>query len=296
MAMMISPVKIKFIFLQNILENMFIDEPTKTKYLTAFSSAQKTYFALNRFVYLIKLKRKECGIDTDLYLNPINETMKSVMVMLQDNKKYLFTVKDLVNICESALLNSPSFFSEPLPAKNPYTNVPFTKTQLYNIYFFLKDRLLRMSTIIEQFFLCNLHLGRFQEKNISTIRYYAIERYLKNCSEYTLIMHINDMLKKFRRPPIDPSFPRNTLFIVMRPYLFLYLLGIYGFDVSSKKHANEELCHKLIRFYRFNPRFGRKIIVLKDTKISGSYYVEDHIEFNENEEYFCDFDTSHLDY
>jgi len=152
-----------------------------------------------------------------------------------------------------------------------------------------------MSMLIEQFFRSNMHLGRFLTKNEKTIRHYAIERYLKNCSDNTLIMHINDMLKTYKYSTPEKGFPKAKLIKIMRPYLSLYLLSIYGFDLLSKREASQNLFRKLCRFYKYNPSFGRKKIILKNSKIWGSYYIEDCIDFNETDDFFDDFETSHLE-
>ena len=53
----------------------------------------------------------------------------------------LINPNDLIKIINTSLTNTSSFFIEPLPIKNPYNNIPFNKSVLYNIYFFIKLRL-----------------------------------------------------------------------------------------------------------------------------------------------------------
>ena len=53
-------------------------------------------------------------------------------------KLYLLSNKinaKIINIIETAIGNSPNFFSEPLSPLNPYNNQEFTISTLYNIYF-----------------------------------------------------------------------------------------------------------------------------------------------------------------
>ena len=74
-------------------------------------------------------------VDFDLCLNPIEHNNKNSICLFQENKKYYFRINDLINIINNALCNSPNFFSDTLITKNPYNNIAFNKSTLYNIYF-----------------------------------------------------------------------------------------------------------------------------------------------------------------
>ena len=56
--------------------------------------------------------------------------------IVQDQKKYLFSIFDLKEIINKSLSNIDYGYPKILPIKNPYNNIPFTQSNLYNIYFF----------------------------------------------------------------------------------------------------------------------------------------------------------------
>ena len=72
---------------------------------------------------------------TDMCLNELKENDKNVLCILDNGSKYLYHIKDLINIIHTSLTNSSSFFCQPKSIKNAYNNLPFKKSILYNIYF-----------------------------------------------------------------------------------------------------------------------------------------------------------------
>ena len=88
----------------------------------------------------------------------LKQTDKNVMTIFDSNNKYLFTIVDLVNIFYSSLCNAPYFIPSSIPCKNPYNNLPFTKANLYNIYFFLLFNTINVPAIIHNYFIYPLVL------------------------------------------------------------------------------------------------------------------------------------------
>ena len=54
----------------------------------------------------------------------------------------------LKKIVQKSLSNSDEMYSDPLPIKNPYNNLPFSKSNLYTLYFFIKKSDYVMPVII----------------------------------------------------------------------------------------------------------------------------------------------------
>jgi hypothetical protein len=130
--------KTKFQYLNNILSNPLIDDIYKTELLTLFSFLQKGFRGIERFIYLIKYRKSRIYNTTDLYGDTILENPRNTITIFQNNTRYVFLLRELVKTITTALTNSPYFFSEPVCCKNPYTNMAFTKSALYNIYFSIR--------------------------------------------------------------------------------------------------------------------------------------------------------------
>jgi len=76
----------------------------------------------------------------------------------------------------------------------------------------------------------------------------------------TLFIEIRTMLilSKIR---VHPTIPRDDLINVMRPYLYLYMVGRYHICGLEKQNISHMGLHtKLKELRRYNPQFGRLII------------------------------------
>ena len=132
--------KYKFIFMNNCLNNSFYTDEVKKQFIDFFCKIQKTYYAFNKFIYLYKFNSSKIVVDKDMALNEINLNGKNVICIYQLNCRYLFNINDILKVITNSLTNSNMFFLEPITIKNPYNNIPFNKSILYNI-FSLKKRL-----------------------------------------------------------------------------------------------------------------------------------------------------------
>ena len=304
--------KDKFIFFKESLKNFLIKDK-KEEFIGYFYKIQKTYNILNRFIYNYKYKKAQTVVNTDMCLNEINENDKHVICIFHNNSKYLFLINDLIKIIDSSLTSSYMFFSEPKCIKNPYDNLPFNKSTLYNIYFFIKFKTTCRPELIFKFFQSNFKLNLFKFKNEQILRDYIIDNFVYKSTSDALISEIKNMIKFFNREcmldklnnriVIDKEFPNDKLIKIMRPYLFLYCISQYGYLEHTRTSSLFVLKRKLLAFNNFNPQFGRKRYkiltrVTKDfkKKICGKMieFNDHHIEFAEK----CNdnFLTDHLTY
>uniref|UniRef100_A0A6C0JX96 Uncharacterized protein n=1 Tax=viral metagenome TaxID=1070528 RepID=A0A6C0JX96_9ZZZZ len=262
-------------FMENI-NNDFID---------LFRDAQKHYIAFAKFANIWKYKRFPVQIDHDLYMTPLVRTNRSVFSLLQQGKIYLFTAPNLVNIACASLSNAPNFFPDPLVIKNPYNNIALSKSDLYNIYFFLKQSPIIMPTLFHNYFLLDFDLRKFSDENENVIKNVAFKSYIRNASAPSLYYPAIQMLKKYCNAiVIDKEFPKETLINILRPYLLLYYIIQYSSEEYRICDAEEHLKHKLKRLYDYNPAFGRKMI--KINRVGFSKKIVKTTEFNNKHPYF----------
>lgn len=288
--------KTKFDFLSSIRDNKFYDDSIKVMIYNIFYEVQKKYHVLNRLVYRYKYKKAPIAIDTDLSLSNIKSS-HTTMTILQNNQKYLFTLFDLKRLIDTSLSNSPYHFSHPLPIKNPYNNLPFEKSVLYNMYFFMKKSDFVIPTLFHLYFLSNFNLSKFQEENEVMIQKVHLKQYLHNLSSKETKSEIIYMLKQnkyTKKIKIDAEFPRDKLIEIFRPYLELFYKQSYSIDLNTRIMAKNELYIKLKDFYYFNPIFGRKYIVNnKNQQTTNSSMNTNHIQF-QKKNYNKNYDVSHI--
>jgi len=306
----------KFQWLNSILENMFCSDKFKERAIDLFGSIQKKLSSFSRIAYLYKLKKAPIKIKTDIFLNPIKETDKNVMCIFDSQNlcKYLFTITDLMQIIKKSLMHAPNFFSDPSDCKNPYTNIPFNKSTLYNIYFFIRQRNYVMPQLIHNFFIENFDLERFRKNNLFLIRENAIKDHVDNMETQEAVDYIHSMLRSFypKKVYISDDFPKQRLITIMKPYLYYYFTSIYSLCFEKKHEYYHKLESKLRKFFRFNPKFGKKylklqaepVLDLNNINIQNPFdtnapqkqkhviFDDKHINFYEKDD--CSFLTSHI--
>jgi hypothetical protein len=298
--------KNKFIFLKETIENIFYTDEIREKFLDYFKKIQKTYNAFSRLAFLYKYKKAKIMIHTDLIMNEIEENEKYVFCLLQNNCKYLFKIHELIKIIENSVANSCNFFSNPISIKNPYTNIVLNKSTLYNIYFFMRTKTILHSEILYYFFKTNFHLYNFAIKYQHLLRNFSLKSYLTNSSQYVIVDNIECMIDNYnlsihRREKqiiIDRTFPKDLLIGIMKPYLDLFLKSQYSSLIWIRVLCKNLLKEKLIAFNKFNPLFGRKNYILKNSnsnKVTEIKYNTNHISFynSDNEREKANFMTSH---
>jgi hypothetical protein len=305
----------KFSFFYEILHNFWIKEDKKEVdlFIDYFCKIQKTYNALNRFAYNYKCKKTKLVVNIDMGLNESKESDKDVICIFQNKVKYLFCANDLLNIIKISLTNTYMFFSEPLNIKNPYNNMPFNKSTLYNIFFFIKYKTNYYEELFFKFFKCNFNLTEFKEQNEYILREHSIKHYVYKSAPNLLFQEINIMIDYFNnfcyfkrmrnKITINKEFPKDKLIKIFQPYLLLYIISNYGYTNTQKNEAAILFNSKMRLFNNYNPLFGRKKIkfILEYTsdfkrKIKGKIieFDDNHITFNNIVKQNKEFLTDHL--
>jgi hypothetical protein len=266
----ISQTHPKFLFLKNILDHLFLTEQHKKDCIDRFCKIQKVYHAMSRLAFIFRYKNAHLYVDKDMYMNNLTLEQKNVICVYDKKIKYLFTTTDLINIVNSALCNSPYFYATPLPIKNPWNNLPFDKSTLYNIYFFVKRLNSVVPLLFQNFFLSSFSLNEFKNKNEELIRDRAIENYVNTNTTYVLytalveMVYENNYKKKMR---IHRDFPKDKLVFIMRPYLMLFYKSKYSLRPMDKVKYAKLLREKMKEFIIYNPKFGRKTIDIANTPV-----------------------------
>ena len=290
----------KFMFFSKTLDNIFLTTEQKTTFLEIFVKIQRLYYAFVRIAYMYKFKKAPLQITTDLFMNNLSSNQKNVFTLFQNNSKYLFTITDLNNSMLTSLCHHIQYFSYPQSCKNPYNNVPFNKSTLYNIYFFIKFRNYNVPKILENYFKSNFNLQKFKMENESLMREYVIKNSVYSSPNHELYDDILEMLSAYKcrgkTLHIHESFPINKLVEVMRPYLHLYYKTKFSLDSYQRFDASEILYKKLVRFINFNPNFGKRYSKLVQVgfnkKKFNTLFYDVHVNFYEDE--YNNFENSHL--
>jgi hypothetical protein len=309
-------IKDKYKILSELFNGFLLKDPDKKEeFIEYLYKIQKIYNTLNRFIHNYKYKKSKIVVNTDMCLNELNETDKNVISIIDNNSKYLFHVNDLIKIINSSLTNSFLFFSQPKSVKNPYNNLPFNKSTLYNIYFFIRYKTDYYPELLFKFFECNFNLNKFKFLNENLLREYSIKNYVYRSPVNVLEKDIKQMILSYNlhcermryknKILINEDFPINNLVKIMKPYLFLYCKSLYSFHPQIKSKYAIFFKLSMLRFNKFNPQFGRKKYKIRyrttknfKKKICGKEIVFDdkYVNFYDIEKLNEDFLIDHLKY
>ena len=270
-------IEYKFFILKNYLFQNTIN--SSTDILPIFNSVQRKLLALYKFKQICLLKtNKSLNEQIDLNFNPISSMNSKYYITLIHNKhKSQFSMFDLIRIINSSLSYELNFFPEPKKIKNPWDNEPFSISNLYNIYFFIKKSNLTMPTLFSRFFESNFDIKHFEDYNQFIIKDYIIN----NCHLLTdsrKMSYIRSMIATYNRKNIkinntfniDKKFPSKRLVEVMGKFIKPFLLANYSYESDIRIKYRMKLNKLLREFKKQNPLFGRKIISLSIRKI---YYI-----------------------
>ena len=308
-------IKNKFDFFKESLENFFIKNNNEESFIRYFCKIQKTYHILNRFVYHYKYKKAKIVVNADMCLNELSINDKNVICIFHNNSKYLFCINDLIKIINCALTNSHMHFSEPKCIKNPYDNIPFLKSTLYNIYFYIRYKTDYYPELFFKFFNVDFNLTTFKINNEYVLREYSIKHFVENSPSNILIDEIkcmidfyNESCKKLFLPHkiiIHEEFPKDKLIKIMKPYLLLFMRSQYSYLAHKRRETSYILQQKFIMFHKFNPQFGRKKYKTV-TKYDDEFkrvktnkvieFNDKHIHFNNVKKQNSEYLTDHLKY
>jgi len=267
-----------------VLMNKNISQLDRDFLLYKFSNAQRIYSCFRKLAINFKLKySKKFEVDTDLCFQPFSNFKPHILItLLENNIVYNFRLSDLINIINKSLSHSPMFFAEPYQIKNPYTNIPFSIANLYNIYFKIQQTNYIMPILFQQYFNSNFILLDFKHNNECYIRDKAIDYFMIDSS---IDEKYNYILRMFYKHytcilfTIDDSFPKYKLVNVFNKYLKLFLKEEYSLNPHIKQINKVQLDYLLTTFSQLNPNFGKKLWIKKrhERRSVNCYVFNEHV-------------------
>lgn len=231
-----------------------------------FQKAQRHYFSLHRFLHrCLKILPSAQGPNIDLELQPLSNISDEWKVTLWENhRNYVFKLVDLLRIIRKALTLSLSFFPDPRHPFNPYTNLPFSDSSLYRIYYAIKRSPLPCCTVLQLYYESGFCLVKLVSRHEYYLRKIIVKEFLLHASLIEKVDHIRGMLHEFsdcvNGLVLHPSFPEEKLAYDMRLFLKTYLA--YQTEVIDAKRVNirRKLRRWLRTFSSSKPMWGRMII------------------------------------
>lgn len=240
-----SVLKIKF-------EAMYLEAKTKKNKLQNFLK-----------LYLWK-KAINSNIEQDLFMNELTDFKDKYLVSILEKKTiYKFRISDIVNLWYLALTKTDQLFVAPLKVKNPYTNMEFSKSALYNIYFKLLESGFIIPNLITSHVTYNLDIKMFTIRNYPELKELAILTFIREASYVEKYEHIINMLHDYRRDinyytisSVASRYVKKKAARIFNGHLFLYLESKFSCNPLIKEESGKRAKEKLKKLLEDEPLFG----------------------------------------
>jgi hypothetical protein len=235
--------------------------------LDDFMNAQCVYHIMTKYIRIKKSKKME--IATDMVLNELDDYNSKLKIdIIQNSMSYTFYIMDLHRIWKNALTYSESMMCLPYRPKNPYNNVEFTDSNLYNIYYTLLFGGYQIDPFVQSFV-----RHSFDKEN------YLSENYV-HLYERSITSYIERLLE-------DDMYMYKILIVIHGIYKRSFLNKVYistSFPIDVKKYVVKKCRRLLFNYMAFT--FTRDIMVLNSRM---QYYEKKTItELNKlNTHIFC---------
>lgn len=223
-----------------------------------YIKAKKIKNSFNKFFYLFKVKKANRVTEQDLYLNDLsNFPDKQKVSILIDNSIYDFRIANIINLWKDCLTKNDGLFVKPIELKNPFTNLPFKKYNLYNIFFSIYHSNFIMNSLILSFFKVDFDMTLFIYINFPLLKEISIQNFIKFGHTCELYDEINNMLVEYEKDigyyylPTSITNRRKKFYITelsASGILHYYLIHKFSCNPLKKKQGYDR-CKLLLREY-----------------------------------------------
>jgi hypothetical protein len=266
----------KFSVIHSIYSNEFFTDALREIIVSMFQQTQRIYNAFSRFAQIYRYKRTPVQVSADLYMNELSPIKRTTFRLLDNGKLYYFGLNDLTNLITGSLTYSYMVFAEPKVCKNPYNNIPFSKSTLYNIYFQMKTVFCVVPRLIQLFFESDFNVFLFKKRNEPALREAIIREYVEKTDPLRLRSDILKMIRLYdlrQQLSIHPLFPSKTLVQCVKPIYILYLCYQHSPDEQTRDYYQHEIHHRMARLIRDNPNFGRITFNARYPSVSANHFT-----------------------
>lgn len=241
----------------------FVPLEKREEIFALFTSIQKHYMSLLKFYNLCKFKllSKHLSTQYDLFFNDLNDSPNNLKIVLYEQTSlYTFKIYDILNIIKSSLINYEELFLIPTLPKNPYTNLPFSYKNLYNIFHHCLFNHITIPKVFRYFYESDFNLNTFIYTYEPIVRESIITSYYKNMSfneKYDTIITTVNYYKRTIPILIHESYPKEKVLSFLESSIDPYLRSQYSLNQAVKDSNSIKVLTILQQLYKQNKHFGR---------------------------------------
>jgi len=253
----VYPMKNKFsLFVQLVLQKqpklhiykLLIYEPDKEMYRRVYTINHR----LATFVTRVKFLRCRHFNDKNLYGDPLKPRHITV---IENNKIYKFDFFEMFKLIKEKIYYHEYYFLLPMMPTNPYTNIPFSLHNLYNIYLQMLSSLYIVPYGIRLFFSVGFNLDKFIDKYSYNIQLDVITNGFKKLPTYKKYDIMRNMCTYYKKK-IFLNVPDAKLYSIFYKQVLEYYKSLYMPDWCAKLLVYQlKTC--LNDYHKAHPHFGK---------------------------------------
>lgn len=266
-----------------IYENNFIKDKEKNELIGIFNKAQKIYWGFTKLAIIFKHKKLRI-FDNNISLYGVNFkscNKKQRIILVENNTKYEFRINELIKLWKISLENSNGLVPNPRIPRNPYTSLPFSTANLYNIYFFAKfNTCINIPNICCLFFSLSFNIEKFRDFFYPQLKENSIKNYMIETDDQILFYDCLNMIraneKLFNNANLDDQMNfkyKKELVHLLKPKLNDYLFSILSHNPYTKKKYRKLFNNGVKQFMSDNPTFGRRIFNRQNSDITTRFNI-----------------------
>ena len=246
-------------------DNNFLSDETKESIYNVFNKAIWVNNKLRTFMRFYRHKKlTDSEITTDLYMNDLTDYSEQLkMDIIENNTLYHFRLTDLLTIITKSLLNYEDVgLVNPLMPKNPYTNIQFSKANLYNIFYKAKESTILTPLLFHKFYLKHFNIKEFTIENDTYLINKSVINHIDSSSDYDIYLDILNLLDKFKRKLtlIDVermlrTVPVGVLINELKTAIKCYYLTKYSNSIMTRRDSGLKI-EKILAI--FNNKYKNK--------------------------------------
>jgi len=241
----------------------FVPIEKREEIFALFTNIQKHYMSLLKFYNVCKFKilSKRLCKQYDLFFNDLDDSPDNLKIVLYEQTRlYTFKIYDILNIIKSSLINYEELFLVPSLPKNPYTNLPFSYKNMYNIFYHCLFNHITIPKVFRYFYESDFDLNKFIYNYEPIVRESIITSYHNNMTfneKYDTILTIVDYYKRTIPIIIHDSYPKEKVLTFLGTSIDPYLRSQYSMNPAIKDSNRITLVTILQKLYSLNKNFGR---------------------------------------
>ena len=253
----VYPMKNKFsLFVQLVLQKqpklhiykLLRYEPDQEMYGRVYTIHRR----LAKFVTRVKFLRCKHFNDKNLYGDSLK---KSHISIIENNKIYKFDYFEMFKLIKEKIYYHEHYFILPMMPTNPYTNLPFSLHNLYNIYLQMLSSMYIVPYGIRLFFSVGFNLDKFVDKYSYNIQLDVITAGFKKLPIAQKYMAMREMCIYYKKR-IFLNVPDKKLYEIFHKQVLEYYKTLYMPDWCAKLIVYQ-LKTYLNDYHKRHPNIGK---------------------------------------